>query len=56
MDNMNINDIDVNLLIQTFTEKITQLSNELVIKETIIKQLTSQINQNLIIKPKEDNK
>lgn len=51
---MNINDIDVNLLIQTFTEKIAQLTNELVVKETIIKQLTTQLNQHLIIKPKED--
>lgn len=37
-----MNDIDVNLLIQTFNEKISSLMTELIIKETTVKQLTAQ--------------
>lgn len=37
------NNLDINLIIQTFQEKITQLTMELVIKEATIKQLTSQL-------------
>jgi len=37
-------DIDINLLVQTFSEKITQLINECVIKDTMIKQLSSRID------------
>lgn len=37
--------IDVNLLIQSFSEKITQLTNDLIIKDTIIKQLNAHIEK-----------
>lgn len=36
-------DIDVNILVQTFGEKISALMNEIVVKETLIKQLNSKI-------------
>ena len=36
-------DIDINILIQSYSQKITQLTNELVIKETVIKQLSSKL-------------
>lgn len=38
-------DIDINLLIQTYSQKITFLTNELVVKETMIKQLSSKLEQ-----------
>jgi methanogenic corrinoid protein MtbC1 len=47
--------IDVNLLIQSFSEKITQLTNDLIIKDTIIKQLNVQI-ENLIEQLNENDK
>lgn len=51
--------IDVNLLIQSFSEKITQLTNDLIIKDTIIKQLSAQIeklvNQNSLNDKEEEN-
>jgi hypothetical protein len=42
MENSNL---DINLIIQTFQEKISQLIVELVVKEATIKQLTDQIRQ-----------
>lgn len=47
--------LDVNLLIQSFSEKIAQLTNDLIIKDAIIKQLNSQM-ENLInqLNDKED--
>jgi hypothetical protein len=36
-------DIDVNILVQTFGEKISSLMNELVVKETLIKQLNAKL-------------
>jgi hypothetical protein len=38
-----VNDLDINLLIQTFNEKIALLMTELVVKETTIKQLNNQL-------------
>lgn len=35
--------IDINMLIQTFSERITALTNDIVVKDTIIKQLTAKI-------------
>lgn len=37
------NNLDINLVIQAFQEKISQLSIELVVKEATIKQLISQL-------------
>lgn len=37
--------IDVNLLLQSFSEKIVQLTNDLIIKDTIIKQLNVEIEK-----------
>lgn len=42
---MDETNIDVNILIQTFSEKINQLSNDLVLKEAVIKQLMFKINE-----------
>ncbi len=42
---MQESNLDVNLIIQTFQEKITQLMTELVIKEATVKQLSLQIQQ-----------
>lgn len=42
---MNEQNLDVNLIIQAFQEKVNQLTTELVIKEAAIKQLTMQLNQ-----------
>ena len=36
-------DLDVNILVQTFNERIAQLTTELIIKETTIKQLNATI-------------
>lgn len=37
------NNLDVNILIQTFSEKVNQLSNDLVVKDAVIAQLTKQL-------------
>jgi hypothetical protein len=42
---MENNNLDINLIIQTFQEKISQLVVELVVKEATIKQLNDQIRQ-----------
>lgn len=42
---MDETNIDVNILIQTFSEKINQLSNDLVLKEAVIKQLMFKVNE-----------
>lgn len=39
------NDIDVNILVQTFNERMAQMMTEIIIKEATIKQLTAQIEQ-----------
>lgn len=39
------NNLDVNLIIQSFQEKVTQLMVEIVVKDATIKQLTDQIRQ-----------
>ncbi len=42
---MNDQNIDVNLIIQSFQERISQLITEVVVKDATIKQLTIQIQQ-----------
>ena len=39
------NDLDINILVQTFNERMAQMMAEIVIKEATIKQLTAQIEQ-----------
>lgn len=36
-------DLDVNILIQTFNEKVASLTTELIVKEATIKQLNTKI-------------
>jgi hypothetical protein len=42
---MQESNLDVNLIIQTFQEKVSQLITELVVKEATVKQLSLQIQQ-----------
>lgn len=42
MENSNL---DINLIIQSFQEKVTQLTIELVVKDATIKQLSEQIKE-----------
>jgi len=37
--------LDVNLIIQAFQEKLTQVITELIVKEATVKHLTAQIQQ-----------
>lgn len=37
--------IDISLLIQTLNERITQLNNDLIIKDTMIKQLSLELEK-----------
>ena len=46
--------LDVNLIIQTFQEKVTQLMTELVVKEATVKQLSLQIQQLQMTPAKDD--
>jgi prefoldin subunit 5 len=39
------NDLDINILVQTFNERMAQMMTEIVIKEATIKQLSAQIEQ-----------
>lgn len=50
---MSNQDIDVNLVIQSFQEKINQLTTENVIKDATIKHLNLVIEQ---MKPEEEDK
>jgi hypothetical protein len=47
---MNEQNLDVNLIIQSFQEKVSALITEIVVKDATIKQLTAQI-QTLSEKP-----
>ena len=42
---MNEQNLDVNLIMQAFQDKVSQMITELVIKEATIKQLTMQLSQ-----------
>jgi hypothetical protein len=42
---MNEQNLDINLIVQAFQEKVSQLITELVVKEAAIKQLTMQLAQ-----------
>jgi hypothetical protein len=44
---MNEQNIDVNLILQAFQERVAQLTSELVLKEATIKHLNNYIIQNL---------
>ena len=44
---MNEQNIDVNLILQAFQERVAQLNSELVLKEATIKHLNNYIIQNL---------
>lgn len=39
------NDLDINIVIQCFNEKISQMMTEIIVKEATIKQLNIQIQQ-----------
>ena len=51
---MQESNLDVNLIIQTFQEKVSQLMTELVVKEATIKQLSLQVQQLQIPSVKDD--
>lgn len=42
---MNDQNLDVNLIVQSFQEKIAQLITEVVVKDATIKQLMTQIEE-----------
>lgn len=42
---MNENELDVNMLIQSFTDRVSQLTNDNILKDAIIKQLTAKIEE-----------
>jgi hypothetical protein len=42
---MNDQNIDINLIVQSFQERISQLTTEVVVKDATIKQLTLQLNK-----------
>ena len=42
---MNNQELDVNLIIQSFQEKVKQLMTEVVVKDATIRQLTAQLEQ-----------
>lgn len=52
-----MNDLDVNILIQTFNEKLASLTTELVVKEATIKQLNLEIQKMMdVIRAPKTNK
>ena len=53
MSDMNEQNLDVNLIVQSFQEKISQLITEVVVKDATIKQLTAQIEESKIVDKKE---
>lgn len=52
---MDINNLDINLVIQSFQEKLSQLTIELIVKDATIKQLNSQL-QSLAVNSVKNNK
>jgi hypothetical protein len=50
---MNDQNIDVNLIIQSFQERINQLTTEAIIKDATIKQLMLQIENPASVEKKE---
>lgn len=53
-----MNDIDVNILVQTFNERLTALTTEVVIKEATIRQLKIEMEKmmEIIRSPKQNKK
>ncbi|MDA0345009.1 MAG: hypothetical protein O3C54_03520 [Proteobacteria bacterium] len=50
-------DLDVNILVQTFNEKISQLMTEVIVKDATIKQLNAKIkNLSLAAESNKPNK
>jgi ribosomal protein S6 len=39
------NNLDVNILVQVFNERIAQMSSDLIVKDTLIRQLTAKIEE-----------
>lgn len=39
------NNLDVNVLVQVFNERIAQMSSDLIVKDTLIRQLTAKIEE-----------
>jgi len=39
------NNLDVNVLVQVFNERIAQMSSDLIVKDAIIRQLTIKIEE-----------
>jgi len=37
------NNLDINLLVQNFSEKLSQLTTDLVVKDTLIQQLNKEL-------------
>jgi hypothetical protein len=37
--------LDVNILIQSFSDRVAQLTNDLILKDAVIKQLTAKIEE-----------
>lgn len=48
--------LDINIIIEVFKEKISQLSHELLIKEAIIRQLNANLNLALENQNKKETK
>lgn len=42
------NDLDVNILIQCFNEKISQMMTEIIIKDATIRQLTAKLQESVV--------
>ena len=36
-------DIDINILVQSYSQKISSLTNELILKDALIKQLSQKV-------------
>lgn len=53
-----MNDIDVNILVQAFNERLTALTTEVVVKEATIKQLKMEMEKmmEVIRSPKQNKK
>ena len=52
-----MNDLDINILVQTFNERLTALTTEVVIKEATIKQLKIEIEKMMeVIRTPKTNK
>jgi ribosomal protein S6 len=53
---MQENGLDINIVIEVFKEKISQLTNDLILKEAIIRQLNMNLTLALESQTKKDTK